>query len=60
MKTYIITTGIIFALVVGAHVWRAVEEGMSVAHSPLFVVSTIIGIALCVWAWRLVRCAPRS
>jgi hypothetical protein len=47
------TTGVLFGLIVGAHIWRAVAEGPSVLSGPIFAVSTIASAALTIWAWRL-------
>lgn len=55
MKAYVITTGSLFALLVVAHVWRAVEEGPQLATRPEFVVVTAIAVAICFWAWRVFR-----
>jgi hypothetical protein len=53
MKAYVTTTGVLFGLIVGAHIWRAVAEGPSVLSGPIFAVSTIASAALTIWAWRL-------
>ena len=52
MKAYLITTGILFALIAVAHVVEAIDR------SHLFVSDVIIvalGAGLAVWAWRLAR-----
>lgn len=55
MKYYVITTGTAFGLLALAHFARIILEGAHVAESPIFVVTTIVSIALCVWAWRLLQ-----
>jgi hypothetical protein len=35
MKRYVITTGVVFGLLVVVHIWRVVEEGPAVAKDPL-------------------------
>lgn len=60
MKYYVMTTGIAFGLLALAHVARVVLEGAHVAKSPIFVVTTIGSIALCIWALLLVKRLPRS
>jgi hypothetical protein len=55
MKAYVTTTGVVFALVAVLHIWRAVEEGTSVARNPIFVASTIASAVLAVWAWQVRR-----
>jgi hypothetical protein len=60
MKAYLVTTGTLFALVTLVHVWRAVQEGPSLATDPWFVLITAVGAVLCVWAWRLLRMAANA
>ena len=59
MKAYVLTTGTVFGLLVVAHIWRVIEEGPGVAKDPWFIVSTITGAALCLWAWRVLRLMRR-
>lgn len=59
MKSYIVTTGLLFLALVGAHVARVVQE-RHLVRDPWFVVSTILSIALAVWAWRLYRRLPAA
>ena len=59
MKTYVMTTGAVFGLLVVAHVWRVIEEGSHVARDPWYMLSTAVAAALCLWAWRLLRLMPR-
>lgn len=59
MRTYVVTTGIIFGLLTGAHLWRwAVERHL--LRDPFHVSVTIGSALLCFWAWRVARAAPRS
>jgi hypothetical protein len=60
MKTYVMTTGTLFGLLVAVHIWRILEEVHGLMKDPWYVGSTIIATALCVWAWRLIRLMPRS
>jgi len=55
MKAYLITTGIIFALIVAAHILKAIEEGPGTAKDPFFIILTLLAAGLCVWAGRLLR-----
>jgi hypothetical protein len=55
MKAYIKTTGAVFGLLTVAHAWRIFVEGLHVARDPWFLVTTVAAVALCVWAWRLLR-----
>ena len=60
MKAYLMTTGVVFALITLAHIWRAMQEGPQLATAPWFIVLTIATAALCIWAFRLLWRWPRS
>ena len=55
MKAYVVTTGVIFALIVVAHIWRAIEEGAGMAKDPAFMALTIAAAALAFWSWRVFK-----
>jgi hypothetical protein len=55
MKSYVITTGSLFALLVVVHVWLGVEEGLQLAARPEYIVVTALAAAMCFWAWRVYR-----
>jgi hypothetical protein len=57
MKAYLITTGLIFALIAAAHIWRAFAE-----HGPVLVWIPLILLpaALCIWAFTLAGKSFRS
>jgi hypothetical protein len=59
MKAYVMTTGAVFGLLALAHVWRVILEGWAVAADPFFILTTLGSAAICVWAWRVLRNAPR-
>jgi hypothetical protein len=60
MKAYLITTGTVFALIVGAHIARGVAEGWYVLEDPWFIGLTLLAAGLSGWAWRLLwRLPPR-
>ena len=54
MRSYVIATGVIFALVTLAHIWRIVEEP-NLARESWFVLLTIATALLSIGAWRLAR-----
>ena len=60
MKAYIMTTGVLFGLLVVAHIWRAIAEGPRVAAEHWFILLTVFTAALGIWALRLVWRSPRS
>ena len=56
MKIYVMTTGVLFALLTITHVWRMFEES-HLARDPWYILITVITGALSVWAWRVIRLA---
>ena len=54
MKTYVVTTGMLFGLVTLAHVLRIVYESRALASDPWYLLITVATAALSVWAWLLV------
>lgn len=55
MKAYLITTGIIFALITIAHIWRIVAESRALLHDPGFLALTLAAALLSLWAAMLLR-----
>lgn len=60
MKAYLVTTGVVFFLIVGAHVWRVFEEGVHLAMEPGFILLTLAAAGLGLWAFGLLRRLPES
>ena len=58
MRAYVIATAAAFALLVVAHLVRLGREGLHLLREPDFVLATVIPIALCVWAWRVLTKEP--
>ena len=54
MRTYVVGTGLLFALLSLVHVWRLVEEP-HLASDLWFVLATVVSAVLGVLAWRLSR-----
>jgi hypothetical protein len=54
MKAYVITTGIIFALITIAHIARMAVESR-VLTEPLYLLLTLLSAALAIWAVVLLR-----
>jgi hypothetical protein len=50
---YVVTSGVIFALITLAHLARVALEGGRLARDPLFVLLTLATAGLSVWAWRV-------
>jgi hypothetical protein len=55
MRLYVLITGVLFGLLVLAHLLRLIAESPRLALDPLFVVFTALPAGLCFWAWRLLR-----
>ena len=60
MRAYIITTGIVFALLAASHVLRVAVEGAQVLSEPIFVFTTIASVALALWALYLIVRSSKS
>jgi hypothetical protein len=60
MRAYLVTTAVVFGLLVVAHIWRMIEEGPAVATDPVYLLTTAAAAGLCGWAWRLLRSSARS
>ena len=59
MKAYLLSTGTLFGLIVVAHVWRVIAESRTLLRDPWYWLLTMIALAFCVWAFRLVRTVRR-
>ena len=55
MKAYVMTTGIVFALLTVIHILRIILENPRLGKDPWFILLTLFAASLTVWAWRLLR-----
>ena len=55
MRSYVLTTGLLCAVIVIAHSARAAAEGPGIAKDPGFMLATAVAAAVGIWAWRLLR-----
>ena len=60
MKAYLLTTGVIFALLTVVHAWRMFAEAGGPGRDPLFLLITLVAAAFTVWASVLLRQTPRG
>lgn len=60
MKAFLVTTGIIFALITLAHIWRVMAEGPRLAKEPVFIALTLLAAGMSAWAWWLLARSSRS
>jgi len=60
VKAYLIVTGVVFALIVGLHVAKALAEGPQTAKDPVFILLTVFAATLSFWAWSLLARSRRS
>ncbi len=59
MKTYVMTTGVVFGLLALVHVWRAIQEGAGLGKDPWFLLITAAAAGLSVWAFTVLRRSSR-
>jgi hypothetical protein len=59
MKTYVVATGLLFALLTLVHLWRMAEEP-HLASDPWFVLATAVSAVLSIVAWWLSRRQSQS
>ena len=55
MRSYVVTTGLIYVLLLLAHVARLVAEGRSPLESTAFVATSVVAAAMAAWSWRVYR-----
>jgi hypothetical protein len=55
MTAYVSMSGVLYLLLLLAHIARVVSEGPSVARSPMFAVTTLLAAVMTAWSWRLFR-----
>lgn len=55
MKAYLVTTGSVFTLLTGAHLWRMIQENHDLAQTPWYLAITATAAGLAAWAWVLLR-----
>jgi len=60
MRTYALTTGVIFALLAVSHLYRVIAERHSLATDPWFLIITAIAALLSVWAFTVARRIPKE
>jgi hypothetical protein len=53
VRSYLVITGVVFALIVAAHLLRVVSEGVQLLREPVFDLLTLLAAGLSAWAWRL-------
>ena len=57
MKAYLLTTGILFTLIVGLHIWRIIDEWPPHGGAEFLsmIALTLLAAGLAAWAFVLVR-----
>lgn len=58
MKTYLVTSGLLFVVILIAHIARFFAEGPGIATEPTFVISSALSIGMTGWALWLFRSYP--
>lgn len=59
MKAYVITSGVIFALVTVVHILRIAVESRRLATEQVYIFLTLASAALAVWSWSVLRRSGR-
>jgi hypothetical protein len=59
MRAYVWTTGVAFAAITLAHLWRGLVAEPALVRDPWFVLATVVCAAMSIWAWRLGRATAR-
>jgi len=59
VRAFLITTGILFALLVVVHIAR-IQAEPALARDPWYWVITVLAAGLSLWAWRLVWQSRRT
>jgi len=54
MKAYVVTTGVIFGILVVVHIWRIGVEP-HLARDPAYWLITAAAGAMSIWAWLALR-----
>jgi hypothetical protein len=60
MKAYVATTGVVFGLIVLAHIARIAAEGAQLLREPMWMAMTAAAAVLAIWAGYLLKPAQRS
>lgn len=60
MKAYLVTTGLIFVLILAAHVARVISEGLSLLKEPMFDFTSVLSLGIAAWAFILLRRVRRN
>jgi hypothetical protein len=58
MKAFVIVSTVVFGLISVAHVWRSVVEPHLV-REPWYILTSLVGIALFLWGFRLLWQQPK-
>ena len=60
MRAYLLTTSVVFMLLVVAHLARVASEGWGPASSPAFIISSLLAVGMTAWALILLKCLPKK
>ena len=55
MKAYIVTTGLVFTLILVAHFARLIGEGSHLLKQPIFLATSLLSLGIVLWALCLFR-----
>jgi hypothetical protein len=60
VKAYVLTTGLVFVLILAAHIARLFGEGYHLLKQPLFLATSLLSLGIALWALCLFRRWPRE
>jgi hypothetical protein len=60
MRSYIVTSGALYGLLVAVHAFRLIAEGFGPLSNPVFLLSTLASAAMAAWAWFAFKSAKQS
>ena len=55
MRLYVQVTGVLFALIVAAHIARIITEDHALARDPAYLAITAFAAGMCAWAVLALR-----
>jgi hypothetical protein len=59
MRAYVLTSGLIFLAVALAHAARLLAEGFGPLQQPIFTLSSVLALAMALWAAVSFNSSPR-
>ena len=58
MRTYTIVSGLLFLMLLLAHIARVIAEGPGELSNPIFDLTSLLGLGMAIWSYRTYRSLP--